>query len=251
MITVAILNYNGNDSLEESINSVLNQTLKPDRFVVIDNASVDDSRKIAINMGVEVVDADNRHKFITGLNKAIELNQDLLFFMQNDVVLKFDCLERMLEYVPRNCSGFISQPVIYETNGKIDNAGMDYVWPGFGNRKSRKWWNGYLPQDCGLVTTICFLTSNKGMLYDTDFSPAYYEDLDWYLRTKWYHHILIPYAKAIHKGNHTFSQTYKRKEISRICWINRNKLIRKHYSGLDRIIRTTVSTICYLIARLL
>lgn len=244
MLTLTILNYNGNDSLRDSIQSVLDQTHKPDRFVVIDNASTDGSRQIAVDMGVEVVDADNRFKFITGLNKALEITSDYgkLFFMQNDVVLDKGCLKTMLEHAPY--SSFFAQPVIYDSNGKIDNAGMDYRWPGYGERRKTKWWEGSWNEECGLVTTICFMTSSPPPRWDIRFEPAYYEDLDMYLITKkYYKHILIPHAKAYHLGNHTFSQTYKKLEISRICRINRKKLIRKHYRGLDRMIRTAVLTL--------
>lgn len=229
------------DTLRESIQSVLDQTLKPDRFIVIDNASTDDSRKIAKDMGIQVVDADNRHKFITGLNKAIVLNQDLLFFMQNDVVLDKECLKTMVRNSP-HYERFFAQPVIYQTDGEIDNAGMDYFWPGFGQRRNTKWWSRGKFQNCGLVSTICFLTNNKFKEYDTLFSPAYYEDLDMYLRTRGdFKHVLIPDAKAVHRGNHTFSQTLKKRQISDICRRNRRKLIRKHYSGFDCCLRLSVT----------
>lgn len=245
MLTVVCLNYNGNDSLRESIQSVLDQTHKPDRFVVIDNASTDGSRQIAVDIGVEIFDADNRHKFITGLNEALGLMKgldDKLFFMQNDVVLDKECLKIMLDSSP--ISNFFIQPVIYDTHGNIDNAGMDYKWPGYGERRNNKWWKGTWAEECGLVTTICFMTDELHYLYDPRFSPAYYEDLDMYLMTKKFKkHYLIPHAKAIHRGNHTFSQSYKKREISNICRVNRKKLIRKHYSGLDRFIRLAVLTL--------
>lgn len=247
-LTVAILNFNGMDTLRESIQSVLDQTLKPDRFVVIDNASTDNSRQIAVDMGVEIVDSNNRHKFITGLNKAISLNKDRLFFMQNDVVLDKFCLETMNENIGSK-SLFFAQPIIYDNAGNIDNSGMDYKWPGYGKRRNKKWWAGSWREDCGLVTTICFLTDLESQRWDIRFSPAYYEDLDMYLRVKNYcAQLLIPDAKAVHRGNHTFSQTYKREEISKICWINRNKLIRKHYRGLDRFIRLIASTFGYFLS---
>lgn len=245
MLTLTILNYNGNDTLRESIQSVLDQTVKPDRFVVIDNASTDGSRQIAIDMGVEVVDADNRHQFITGLNTALSLNEDLLFFMQNDVTLDTQCLKTMLMDKP-NYNGFIAQPVIYDTKGNIDNSGMDYRWPGYGERRKNKWWEGANYEKCGLVTTICFLINTKYLRFDKRFSPAYYEDIDFYLRGSLYH-VLIPDAKAIHKGNHSFSQTYKKKEISKICLVNRNKLIRKYYKGSDKYLRLAVSTCGYIV----
>lgn len=229
------------DTLRESIQSVLDQTTQPDKFIVIDNASTDDSRQIAVDMGVEVVDADNRFKFITGLNTAMDLKFDLLFFMQNDVILDENCIKYMIEDRPKY-STFIAQPVIYDQEGNIDNAGMDYKWPGLGKRRHDKWWDGLRHEDCGLVTTICFMTNIGSVSFDERFYPAYYEDLDFYLRTKCFYHVLIPAAKAIHKGNHTFSQTYKKYEISEICRRNRKKLIKKHYRGLDRMLRLAVTS---------
>lgn len=241
-LLLACLNFNGADSLRASIQSVLNQTVGPDRFVVIDNASTDDSRQIAVEMGVEVVDADNLHKFITGLNTAMDLakDYDYLFFMQNDVTLEPDCVELMLEGCP--VQNFFAQPVIHDSRWNIDNAGMDYYYPGFGLRRNKKWWKGYLWEECGLVTTICFMTDMK-VYWDTRFSPAYYEDLDIYLRTKdMVLHVLIPHARTVHIGNHTFSQSYEKTQISYICRDHREKLIKKHYHGIDREIRLAVSS---------
>lgn len=245
MIIVTILNFNGKDSLKASIDSVLKQSHPPDKFHVIDNASTDNSRQIAVGMNIDVIDADNKHKFITGLNTAMKLNEDILFFMQNDVVLDKCCLKRMIKNVPENLT-FIAQPVIYEPSGIIDNSGMDYKWPGYGERRKTEWWNkGTEYQNCGLVTTICFMTNIKDVFWDELFSPAYYEDIDFYLRTKHdVSHILIPSAKVTHTGNHTFSQSYRKLEISRICRANRKKLIRKHYGGIDRFIRLSV-TACF------
>lgn len=87
------------------------------------------------------------------------------------------------------------------------------------------------------------MTDNKYVFYGVEFAPAYYEDLDFYLRTnKVMTHLLIPTAKAVHKGNHTFSQTLKKPQISALCRKNRRKLIRKHYVGIDRWLRLTVTT---------
>lgn len=248
MLTLAILNYNGNDTLAESIDSVLRQTRKPDRFVVIDNSSTDGSRQIAVDKGIEVKDADNKFKFITGLNSAIATNVSLLFFMQNDVILDDTCLESMMKNKPEK-GPFILQPVIYDTKGNIDNSGMDYKWPGYGERRKKKWWDENAKYEkCGLVTTICFLTDNNWMEYDQRFAPAYYEDLDFYLKGI-FEHYLIPSASCVHKGNHTFSQTYKKKEISEICRRNRKKLIRKYYKGFDRWLRLAVTSVADIVKK--
>lgn len=240
-LTVVILNYNGADTLRESIQSVLDQTIKPERLVVIDNASTDGSDQIARDMGVEVFNANNKYQFITGLNLAIALNQDLLFFMQNDVALQRECLVNMLFNTPRK--NFIAQPLITELNNKIDNCGMDIIWPGYGQRRHKKWWTGNRNKECGLVTTICFLTDNKDLYYDTDFAPAYYEDLNFAVNSKalGMQHVLVPNASAIHKGNHTFSQTLNKLAISNICRKNRRKFICKNFHGPDKWLRLAVS----------
>lgn len=225
----------------------MDQTTRPDRFVVIDNASTDGSRQIAVDMGVEVVDANNRFKYVTGLNTALNLCRDRLFFMQNDVTLDRDCLKHMNSDVPAH--DFIAQPIIYERNGNIDNSGMDIYWPGYGIRRSKKWWNGSRYEDCGLATSICFITDRSSIYkngkYDEIFSPAYYEDLDYALRSKknGTKNILIPAAKAFHWGNHTFSSTYKKQQISNICRVNRKKFIKKNYSGMDKFCRLAVTAI--------
>jgi len=46
VVSIIIPNYNKSKYLEECINSVLNQTFKSWRLVIIDDASKDDSKKI-------------------------------------------------------------------------------------------------------------------------------------------------------------------------------------------------------------
>lgn len=261
MLTLAILNFNGNDSLRDSIQSVLDQTHKPDRFVVIDNASTDGSRQIAVDMGVEVVDSDNRFKFITGLNTALSLCEEWLFFMQNDVVLKKDCLENL--FLGYYAYPFV-QPLIYQTDGEIDNAGMEYKWPGYGERIRKRNLDIYPIQPTDVVCTIAFLISKKIIDrigdFDENFKPAYYEDLDYSLRVRSSERLpnddlfinkpsIALNAVAIHRGNHTFSQTYRKDQISWICLVNRNKLIEKHYRGIDKFLRLAVSTCGYVMAK--
>jgi len=242
MITLVILNFNGADTLKASIDSVFLQTAQPDKFFVIDNASTDHSRNIAVGMGVEVVDADNRYKYITGLNTALGLCEDRLIFMQNDVVLSPTFIEGMQSHTFFE-RDFVAQPVIYDFNGNIDNFGMDLVWPGYGiNRKS------YSDNDAGYCSSVVFMIDKEAIMkngyYDPIFSPAYLEDLDYSLRcrrngTK---QILVPEAIAHHMGNHTFSSTYKKLEISRLIRRNRSFFIMKNYSGLDRFVRSTVAS---------
>ena len=72
MLTLAILNYNGKDILQKSLDSVLKQSLKPNEILIVDNNSTDDSWKAVEKYVTRVVHADNKYQFITGLNEAFE-----------------------------------------------------------------------------------------------------------------------------------------------------------------------------------
>lgn len=68
---VVIPVYNGEATLEETINSVLAQTYRPERIIVIDDLSSDDSAHIASTLGVEV------HKNTSKLYSAGSRNRGL------------------------------------------------------------------------------------------------------------------------------------------------------------------------------
>lgn len=247
MLTIAILNFQGKDYLEECLASIP-ASLEAERLL-IDNASTDDSWKIAEKYGFRVVHASNKYKFITGINTALlQSNSDYIFFSQADVIFDSECIQRLVQVcqVYGNC---IVQPIFLK-NKKIDNAGMNYVWPGYGlgihNLNNQNFLGPYLT-DC--ATSISFITSraviNRVGLYDPNFSPAYMEDLDWSIRSKkmGVRHVVCPDAVVHHRHNESFSKVYSKRQISDICRKNRKYLIKKHYRGLDRMIRILVLSI--------
>jgi len=191
-----------------------------------------------------VVHADNKHKFITGINTALkEAKGDYILFSQGDVRFEKSCIELMLGQIKENHFSII-QPVFLR-NGLVDNAGMDYWWPGYGlGNHSIKHPYVYCT---GVSTSITFITSRDAInlvgYYDTSFAPAYIEDVDWAIRSWRYgiRHLVVPQALVHHRHNESFSTLYKKKEISDICRRNRRYLIEKHYRGLDRILRLTVT----------
>ena len=243
MLTIAVLNYNGEGILRKCLQSIRDQTKQPDEIFVIDNASTDKSWYIADEFRYNIIHAHNEHRLITGLNLAQRFCKDWLFFMENDVILNSNCLEEMMNNVQHYERTAIYQPVFYRKDGSIDNSGMDIVWPGYGIGRRKKWWDRYLVDDCGIVSDIAFLTSKEVIekvgKYDENFSPGYYEDLDWGLRSKklGIKHRLVTTAKAIHLSNYSYSKVYDKKELSSICHTNRLKLINKHYSGLAKTAR--------------
>lgn len=237
-LTVAILNWNGAEYLEECLKSIPS-SIEAER-ILVDNASTDDSWKIAERYGFRVVHANNEHKFITGINTAItESKGDYILFSQADVVFMPECIERLYKLAH---SDIIVQPMFLR-DGLIDNAGMKIVWPGYGVGEMVA-----EPHRTEVCTTITFLAPRRLYeiigLYDTNLSPAYYEDVDWAIRAKAFKitHYVNSYALVKHRHNASFSKEYDKLAISEICRKNRRYLIKKHYRGLDRLLRLAVST---------
>ena len=140
----------------------------------------------------------------------------------------------------------IIQPVFIRKGHGIDNAGMKLSWPGYGLGIHRI--KHSYTYETDVATSITFIAPKEVFdivgYYDEKFSPAYMEDVDWSIRSKkmGVRHFVCPSANVMHRHNESFSKEYSKLGISNICRKNRQYLIRKHYRGLDRIIRTAVSS---------
>lgn len=236
-VSLVILNHNGRDVLKHALQSAYIN--RPHEIIVVDNASTDDSWKIAYEWGARVVHADNEHKFITGLNEAIRsVKTDIILFQQEDVQLADNALSQMQIALSLFGWNNIYQPVLRNIDGSINHAGCAYVWPGLGI--------GYqivqnvVPYRVPLFSTACFMMhkviwSTQG-LFDELFSPAYYEDVDYSIRNN-FNCYVVPDAHGVHLSTFTFHKTHSKQQLAEYCKVNRRKLVNKHYRGLDRLAR--------------
>ena len=207
MLTVSILNFNGKDIIEKCVESVLSQTFKPQEILIIDNASTDDSWKLVEKYVTRVVHADNKHKFITGLNVAFEeATEPVVTFMENDIILHEDCLGEMY----RSDYNIVS-PEFLDPEGK---------------KYSVEWYSGFL--------SACF-TMNKSTFeaigkFDEKLAPAYWEDVDYSLRAKKLgFSCRKDIGKAVHFANWSFSKVFSKKQMSGWCRKNAWYIARKHF----------------------
>lgn len=249
-----MLNYNGKDYIEECLASIASSGCGfICERILIDNASTDDSWKLAEKYRFQVVHADNKHQFITGINAALRAsNSERLLFTQGDVRFLEGSIQHLYNEVKRD-NWAVFQPVFINHKIGIDNAGMNWVWPGYGIGK-RKFKQDERVESTDIATSITFMTS-RGVIdavgyFDEAFAPAYYEDVDWALRSKriGVGHYVVHGSRVVHRHNESFSKEYDKRGISDICRKNRRYLINKHYRGLDRISRLAVSS-CLNIAK--
>jgi len=207
MLSVCVLNYNGKGIIEKAVESVLNQKFKPQEILVIDNASTDDSWKLVEKYVTRVVHADNKFKFITGLNTAFEeASEPVVTFMENDIILYPDCLLDM--YL----------------------SGVDIVSPKFFDQNGKKykveWYSGFL--------SACF-TMNKSTFeavgkFDEALAPAYWEDVDYSIRAnRMGFKCKKDVGSAIHHANWSFSKVFTKKQMSSWCKRNAWYIAQKHF----------------------
>jgi len=207
MLTVSILNYNGKGIIERAVDSVLNQSFKPTEILVIDNGSTDDSWKLVEKHVTRVVHADNKFKFITGLNVAFEeASQPVVTFMENDIILHEDCLGEMYQ------SDYnIVSPKFFDKDG---------------GKYKVEWYAGFL--------SACF-TMNKSTYeaigkFDEKLAPAYWEDVDYSIRAKRMgYSCKKDVGSAIHYANWSFSKVFTKKQMGSWCKRNAWYIAQKHY----------------------
>lgn len=113
MSKVAILlsTYNGAPFIEEQINSLLTQSHQHARIIARDDGSIDDTRSILINSGIETLPNDQnlgaQASYFTLLQHAVKYtNADYFMFCDQDDVWKADKIEitlsRLLELEANN-----------------------------------------------------------------------------------------------------------------------------------------------------
>ena len=116
--------YNGEQFLSEAITSVLLQTFSDWELLVINDCSLDQSRKIALEFSnketkIKVIDNSvNKGQFysrIEGINKS---TGDVIIFMDADDKLDVDCLKKLEHEFSNNCN---LDCVVYNCNQLSEN----------------------------------------------------------------------------------------------------------------------------------
>jgi rhamnopyranosyl-N-acetylglucosaminyl-diphospho-decaprenol beta-1,3/1,4-galactofuranosyltransferase len=100
-IAATILTFNRLEFLKEIIQAVRNQTLKPDEIIVVNNSSTDGTLEwLEEQDDLFVVTQDNTGSSggqYTGFKTAYDRGHEWIWTMDDDVVPRPDCLEKLME----------------------------------------------------------------------------------------------------------------------------------------------------------
>lgn len=200
-VSIIITNWNGKRLLRECLTSIKDHTDYPNFHVIVDdNCSTDGSvemvrrdfpwvKLIENRMNVSFAKANNQ-----GIKHALREGADYVFLLNNDTkVIHDDWLTRMVEMAEANPNvGILGCKLVYP-DGRIQHAGGEInvtsLWGVFHYGRGKRD-NGTYDEvkDVDYVTGAAFMIKREVVqkigLLDERFSPAYYEETDYCVRTR-------------------------------------------------------------------
>jgi GT2 family glycosyltransferase len=238
-VTVVIPHLDRAQLLSNLLQSLQNQTRRPDFIVVVDNGSKDGSQQIARNFGATVIQAPSNLGFAVAVNWGLTAtNPDFVAVINNDVALDPAWLDRLLSDASLNATaGFFTGKILSaEHPDRLDGA-FDFVTRGLLP------WRAGQNRDAGLFsdsrsiqmasfTAILIRTNTLERIGLLDpLFESYLEDVDFGLRcaragiTGRY----VAAAVCTHIGSATWGRWSQ--ESTRLQARNQIYLLARHYSS--------------------
>lgn len=115
LVTVIVPTYNRADFLKETLPELISQTRRPDRVIVVDDGSIDDTKNVVSQFGegVDYIYQENSGKS-TALNHALSIIEGgLVWIFDDDDIPAKDALYRLI-------APFVSDPHLDFTYGHHD-----------------------------------------------------------------------------------------------------------------------------------
>lgn len=223
MLSITVLHFQNNKLTNECCDSIDMQELPMEHEkVVVDNGS---SSPFPRRKGWKVVRLKKNVGHIQGQNECFKAaNYNFVLFVSNDVRLLQGCVTSL--YYWHLHLGQV-MPYIANENSK----GLKYVWPGYAFTTKRNKW---------ICPSIVYMMEKSTWHAVGGFDPYLgnsQEDVDMGLRLKkcGIRSKCVKDAVAIHLGNQTLKHTLKDHSLE--FYKSRQRLIRKHYFGVDRWLR--------------
>ena len=195
-VAVIIVNWNKYDFTTKCIKSVLKNSYKNFRIILIDNEyKIDGFSDIIKNKKIHLIKNEINHGFSRAVNQGIKYSlqkkYDYVLLLNNDTLIQKDLIKLLIKQ-SHTYKQKVVQPLILNFNAtKIWNAGgrINNFFGIFYSRKKNKLYKSYKKNNlliewftgcCVLIHSDIF---NEIGYFDENFF-AYYEDADFSLRLK-------------------------------------------------------------------
>jgi len=212
-VSIIVVNWNRWQLLRECLESVEQQTVTDRELIVVDNGSTDGSVE-SVRRGfprARVVALPTNRGFAGGANIGIRHARGAyIALLNNDAVAEPGWLAALVDALNRHADvgSCASKMLFYEDRERIESAGILFFTAGVGRNRGRMAIDGPpfdTPADivgacAGAALYRRSMLEDAG-LFDEDFAPAYFEDVDLSLRAQLRGHrcLYVPSAVVYHR----------------------------------------------------
>ncbi len=216
MVTIIIVNWNGQKYLSGCLNSLKNQVYQDFEIVMVDNGSVDGSIKFVQKHfpEVKIVQMPKNVGYSAGMNAGMERSESkYVIALNNDTTVEPYWLREIVQMAESNQKIGSCQPKILQMKNKkiIDTVGLALNWEGdayqLGFQETDIGQYGLSKEVLGACSaSVLYRRSALEQIggFDPDFF-AYYEDVDVALRLRkaGWKCMFVPSAVVYHYGSAT------------------------------------------------
>ncbi len=236
-VSIVVPTWNRRALLEELLQRLERQTLRPTEVIVVDNGSEDGSAQAAARAGARVIRLERNLGFAVAVNRGVEsCGSEWAAIVNNDVEPREDWLERLLEGARAADAWFATGKLLRAD----DPATIDGAWDeisrggcaercGSGLADGPRWNQRRAIRFAPFTAVLCRrrLFEEVGAL-DERFE-SYLEDVDFGLRCamRGFGGVYVPEAMALHRGSATLGK-WNPETVRRIAR-NQLLLVAKHY----------------------
>ncbi len=219
--SVVIPNYNGAARIEDCLRALREQTLAPDRIIVVDNGSTDQSIALikAHFPEVELIALPENTGFCGAVNRGIEASWDMdyVILLNDDTKVQPSFTKELIAAMQQRPQAFSCQAKMLKMSEPdlIDDAGDLYCALGWafaqGKGKPEENYNKVREIfSCCAGAAIYRISALKRIGCFDENHFAYLEDTDigWRARLFGYHNYFIPQARVLHVGSATSGSIY-------------------------------------------
>ena len=236
-LSVVIPTWNRRDLLDKLLRNLQDQTLTPDKVLVVDNGSSDGSADLGRSLGATVIGFVSNQGFARAVNAGVEAaGSELVAILNNDVFLARDYLAELTAALDSTSAAFACGKLYSETRPQEIDATFDAVsrggtaWRCGAGRDDGPVWSE--PRDITFAPFTA-LAVRRAVYMDVggldERFESYLEDVDFGLRcaSKGYTGRYVPSAKGWHLGSATLGVRNSRT----VRYISRNQvfLVARHY----------------------
>ncbi|SFN76461.1 glycosyltransferase family 2 protein [Salegentibacter flavus] len=135
-ITSIIITFNGEQWITKCLSSLINSSIKTE-IIVIDNGSNDQTKEIIeksfpnVQLLVSGVNLGFGKANNMGFAKALEMNSDYVFLLNQDAWVEMDTIKKLVEVHQRNPEFGILSPIHKSGGSEIDQNFLKYLGPKF------------------------------------------------------------------------------------------------------------------------